>query len=153
MQNVLGKCQREKGQKDEVLFSIAVMDDAEAAEQTKTQRGTKRESVIELLCNKCTALNQPLQSCWIPDVIFLSERALSFDNLGSDILMCRGSLGLCTRGRRQAHNRAESKCRYICQGVSLWCYGLAYMEDVSRGKWSYLEKVLLIGILGFLSSG
>lgn len=63
MQNVLGKCQREKGQKEEVLFSIAVMDDAEAAEQMKTQRGTKRESVIELLCNKCTALNQPLQSC------------------------------------------------------------------------------------------
>lgn len=128
------------------------MDDAEAVEQMKTQRGKEtREHVRELPRDKCTALNQSLQYSLIPNVIFLSKRALSFDKLGSDILMCRDSPGLCTKGRRQAHNTAESKSRYICQRISLWCYGLAYMEDASRGKWSYLEKVLLIVMLRFLS--
>lgn len=108
-QKALGMCQSERGEKQEALFSTAGMDDAEAVEQMKTQRGTeKREHVRELPCDKCTALNQPLQYSLIPNITFLSERALSIDKLGSDILICRDSLGLCIRGRRQAHNRAES---------------------------------------------
>lgn len=63
MQKALGKCQSEKGQKQEVPFSTAVMDDAETVEQMKTQRGTeKRERVTERPCDKCTALNQPLNT-------------------------------------------------------------------------------------------
>lgn len=93
------------------------MDDAEAVEQMKTQRGTeKREHVRELPCDKCTALNQPLQYCPIPNVIFLSKKALSFDKLGSDILMSRDSPGLCTRGKRQAHNRAELSAGIFVKG-------------------------------------
>lgn len=42
MQKAPGKFPSDKSQKQEMLFSAAVMDDAEAVEQTKTQRGTEK---------------------------------------------------------------------------------------------------------------
>lgn len=68
------------------------------------------------------------------------------------IFWCPETLQVFAQGERDRHTTEQRvKCRYICQRISLWCYGLAYMEDVSRGKLSYLEKVLLIVILRFLS--
>lgn len=52
MQKALGKVQSDKSQKQEVLFSTAVMDNAEAVEQMKTERNRE-----EWMCQR-TALWQ-----------------------------------------------------------------------------------------------
>lgn len=48
----------------------------------------------------------------------------------------------CVKGRRGTQQSIASAAildKWFC----IWCYGLAYMEDMSRGKYNYLEKVLL----------
>lgn len=58
-------------------------------EQMRLQNGAKRKRARKLL------VTESLFSIFsvIPNAIFLSERAASFDKLGSDFLMCRASLG------------------------------------------------------------
>lgn len=160
----MGQSWSEKGQKWEAVFSPAVVSSwADEITETNREEGMCQRTALWQTHRTASAPSIPSV---IPNVIFLSERAASFDKPGRDFLMCRASLGgqnffkkqcckwvatVFARGEGQRHTTEHSKCCSIWQVISIWCYSLAYMEDVSGGKYSYFKKLLLIDT--FLDSG